>query len=78
MANLAASSKLLTAAETAAELGVSRETVYRRVESGEWPAIRLGSGPKAPIRIDPDRLVESLSAASQRETRTPQTEENSR
>lgn len=48
--------RLLTVAQTADQLGVSADTVYRPVESGEWPSVRLGSGPKAPIRIDSDEL----------------------
>jgi excisionase family DNA binding protein len=39
-------------AETAAVLRVSKGWVYKRVEADELPAQRLGSGPKALIRID--------------------------
>lgn len=31
----------LTPAELAAQLHVSRKTVYRRIESGEWPHTRV-------------------------------------
>lgn len=56
--------RLLTVAETARELGCSPDTVYRRVESGAWPAVRLGEGPKAPIRLDPDELAARLLESS--------------
>jgi excisionase family DNA binding protein len=47
---------LLTPAQAAARLGVSRDHVYRMVAAGELPAVRLGSGAKAPIRIRPEDL----------------------
>ena len=38
--------------DQAAELAnVSRATLYRRVASGEVEAVKIGSGPKAPLRI---------------------------
>jgi excisionase family DNA binding protein len=54
-------SQLLTVREVAAQIGLSKIAVYRKVEAGELPSIRLGDGPKAPIRINPDDLVEWLS-----------------
>jgi excisionase family DNA binding protein len=47
---------LLTVGEVAERLKVSRWSVYRRVEAGELPAVRLGSGPRAPIRVDEREL----------------------
>ncbi|HZS25369.1 MAG TPA: helix-turn-helix domain-containing protein [Gaiellaceae bacterium] len=52
--------ELLTVAEAAQTLRVSPRTVYNRVRAGELPALRLGSGPKAPIRIDPLDLARFL------------------
>ena len=40
----------------AARLDVNPETVRRRVNRGELPALRLCSGPRAPIRVDADAL----------------------
>ena len=48
--------KLLTVDEAAAKLRVSRWSISRRVASGEIPALRVGSGPRAPIRIDEHEL----------------------
>jgi len=45
-------SGLLTVGEVAARLRVSRPTVYRRIAAGEIPVLRLGSGPRAPLRVD--------------------------
>jgi excisionase family DNA binding protein len=53
-------SPLLTVRETADRLRVSPQLVYRRIETGELQAVRLGHGPKAPIRItavDLDRFL---------------------
>lgn len=52
--------KLLTVREVAERLRVSRWTVYRKVESGEIPAVRLGEGKQSPVRIDPAELDEWL------------------
>ena len=47
---------LLTIREVAERLNVSRSTVRRRVDMGELPAVKLGSGPQAPVRVDLDEL----------------------
>lgn len=57
-------SRLLSPAEVARELGVSRDLVYDRVQSGAWPAVRLGDGPKAHIRLDPQEIASRLVATS--------------
>lgn len=45
--------------EQAAELAnVSRATLYRRVATGEVEAVKIGTGPKAPIRIPRTSFVE--------------------
>jgi excisionase family DNA binding protein len=52
--------KLLTVAEVAERLQVSLWTVYRKVESGEIPAVRLGTSKRSPVRVDPAELDEWL------------------
>ena len=51
-----AETTLLTVPETAEPLRLSPGTVYEKVETGELAAVRLGSGPRARIRIDADEL----------------------
>jgi excisionase family DNA binding protein len=46
----------LTVPEVAGCLRVSVRTVRRRIESGELPVVRLGSGLHAPVRVDRDEL----------------------
>ena len=48
--------ELLTVAETAELLGVSKKTVRRRVRDGSLPAVRLGGAPHFPIRIPQSEL----------------------
>jgi excisionase family DNA binding protein len=45
----------LSISEVAAELGVSRLTVRRKIETGELPATQLG-GPGSSIRIPAEAL----------------------
>lgn len=55
-------SRLLTVAEVASWLGLSRDQVYRmRVQLG---AVKLGSGPKAPVRFDAQTVSAWLAACS--------------
>jgi hypothetical protein len=49
---------LVTAAEIARRFGVSRDTAYAKAD--EWGAIRLGDGPKARLRFDPQLVAERL------------------
>jgi excisionase family DNA binding protein len=48
--------RLLSVRETAERLGLSQESVRRRIRRGELPALRLGEGPKVPLRIDEAEL----------------------
>ena len=48
--------KLLTVAEVAERLQVSLWTAYRKIEAGLIPAVRLGSGKRAPIRVSEAEL----------------------
>jgi excisionase family DNA binding protein len=47
---------LLTVAEVAERLQVSVWTAYRKIEAGVIPAVRLGSGKRAPIRVSEAEL----------------------
>jgi excisionase family DNA binding protein len=44
---------LLTITQAAKELGISAETIRRKIRSGTWPFYRLG--PKS-TRIDPEEI----------------------
>ena len=44
--------QLLTVAEVARRLQQSERTVRDKIASGALPAIRIGTGPRAPIRVD--------------------------
>jgi excisionase family DNA binding protein len=47
---------LLTVDEAARALRVTRGTMYRKIQTGQVRAIRLGTGEKAPIRIEESEL----------------------
>jgi len=48
--------QLLTVAEVARRLQQSERTVRDKIASGALPAIKIGTGPRAPIRVDPGEL----------------------
>lgn len=52
---------LLDAAGAGKYLGVEETTVRQWAREGRIPTIRLGDGPKARLRFDPDALRNSLS-----------------
>jgi excisionase family DNA binding protein len=52
--------ELLTVPEVAARLGQSRQTIYRKIAAGELPAVRLGLGPHACIRVPADELADFI------------------
>lgn len=54
---------LLTVREVAHRLRMHPMTVYRKIDRGEIPAIRLGTGPSAPLRIEEATLRELLQPA---------------
>ena len=61
--------QLLTLAQVAHRMNVSRRTVFRWIESGALPAVRLG----AVIRIDPadlDRLIQNHQVQAGAASRT--------
>ena len=53
--------ELLTVAEAAAAVRSHRSTIYRRVQSGDLQAFRLGKGRSAPIRIPAPSLAALLA-----------------
>jgi hypothetical protein len=53
---------LVSATEIARRFGVSRDTVYAKAD--EWGAVRLGTGPKARLRFDPQVVAERLGKGS--------------
>jgi transposase-like protein len=52
----------LTVEQLAAQLGVARSTVYAHWR--EWGGYKLGSGPKAPIRFNPDTMPNARRGAA--------------
>lgn len=48
--------RLLTVREVAQRLRLSRWSVYRKIASGELPAVRVGLGPSSPLRVDEAEL----------------------
>lgn len=61
--------RLLTVKECARVLCYSPRSVYRLVERGELPAVRIGSGPKAAIRVLPEDLAAVTRPSGSGETR---------
>lgn len=60
---LAGQAELVDTAEVARRFGVSRDYLYTHAE--DLGAVRLGSGPKARLRFDPERVRETLAARPQ-------------
>ena len=52
--------ELLSVEEVANRLGQSRQTIYRKIAAGELPAVRLGLGPHAPLRVPADELTDFI------------------
>jgi excisionase family DNA binding protein len=61
--NTKEASSLLTVPEVAARLSVSRSTAWRLVHRGVLQAVKIGSGPHAPIRVDPAELENFLHSS---------------
>jgi excisionase family DNA binding protein len=51
-----AQAQLLTVGEVALRLRQSPRSVREKINAGEIPAVKIGSGPKAPIRVDAGEL----------------------
>jgi excisionase family DNA binding protein len=54
--NLLEETQLLTVGEVALRLRQSERTVRDKIASGQIPAVKIGTGPRAPLRIDADEL----------------------
>lgn len=65
-AELDLASRLLTPSDVAERFAVSRTWVYEHAT--EPGAIRLGDGPKARLRFDPDRVRRVLSREPEQDT----------
>lgn len=57
--------RLLTSAEVAARLGISKRTVHRRALSGEIPLVRKLHEPNGAFLFDP-MLIEHLARQSEK------------
>jgi excisionase family DNA binding protein len=57
--------QLLTVAEVARRLQQSERTVRDKIASGQLPAVKIGTGPRASLRVDRDELERRLYANSQ-------------
>lgn len=55
--------RLLTVGEVALRLRQSERTVRDKIASGALPAIKIGTGPRAPIRVDPAGLEEWITSS---------------
>ena len=51
-----ANTRLLTVCEVALTLRQSERTVRDKIASGDLRGVRIGSGPRAPIRVDAAEL----------------------
>jgi len=56
--------RLLTVDEVAIRIRQSPRSVRDKISRGELPAIKIGVGPRAPIRIDADEFERWLFAAT--------------
>ena len=60
--------ELLKVGDAAEALRLSASAVYRRVQDGELHALRLGTGPKAPVRITTNELKRYMRVCGSKET----------
>jgi excisionase family DNA binding protein len=61
--NMLVQTQLLTVGEVALRLRQSPRSVREKINAGEIPAVKIGSGPKAPIRVDAGELEAWLFSA---------------
>jgi excisionase family DNA binding protein len=71
--NVLEETQLLTVAEVARLLQQSERTVRDKIASGQLPAVKIGTGPRAPLRVDRAELEEwlALSHVTPAERRAP-------
>jgi len=61
---------LMNAKELGLRLGLSPRRIRSKAESGEIPSIKLGNGPKAPVRFDLKAVLRALRAYKTNEKRS--------
>jgi excisionase family DNA binding protein len=59
------SETLLTPAQVADAVGLSRGTVYRHIAAGDLPAVRVGHGPRPQLRVRESVLDEWLAPTTE-------------
>jgi excisionase family DNA binding protein len=64
--NLLGETQLLTVAEVADCLRQSERTVRDKIAAGLIPSVRIGDGPRAPIRVDLAALEDFLHGSSRK------------
>jgi excisionase family DNA binding protein len=62
--------KLLKVSEVAKRLDQHERTVWQKIATGELQAVRLGSTPQAPVRVDEAELTGWLAERRTRRSRT--------
>ena len=63
--------QLLTVGEVALRLRQSERTVRDKIAAGDLPALKIGSGPRAPIRVDSAELERWLYSKAASATAGP-------
>ena len=58
--------EVMTVAQVAELLQVTKHTVYQLVESGEVPSFRIGGGKRARIRLLREAVISSLQSRPER------------
>jgi len=58
------SRRVLSVKEAAERLDVAPDTLYRWIARGEFPAVKIGNGPRPTVKIPVDRFEEWLEARS--------------
>lgn len=56
--------KLLDVSELSTVLGISAARLLEKARRGEIPRLKLGKGPKAPVRFDLDEVLKALQPDS--------------
>jgi hypothetical protein len=62
--------KLMNAKEFGLRIGLSPSRIRSKAKNGEIPSIKLGQGPKAPVRFDLKEVLRALRAYKPREKRS--------
>lgn len=68
--------QLLTVAEASRELRISRWAIQDRIDNGQLPACKIGTGPRAPIRIRASDLKALLIPVVPKSARTKESDDS--